>query len=470
VSTKTTEAGSLKSGSQLDVKRPVDTPSTFVLQSAFVEESTVSKWLWISISIAFLIANVSPPLIKGTFKAILQLTIGGTAIGTSDRLEYIAEAMTSTVFIPLEELLFVLCLAVMAFPIVRCIVRFKEFWRALPIRRILSFSVLLFVVLSVLVLPYSYPGGLNSHVSGLSGLGPSFANMSRQPFQELDLLVTLFETKFLPEPTRGDTLFAKPFWRWLTYLSLMTSSFVLVDFQWPGYSDHLSYILMALIVLLPLSFQARIAVVSLAVLNHEGIALALIPFILLAFPRKEQLRSLSPLVIFYGMMIGAAGFNLFSWFQDQGAVLRNDESVWAVAVSEPGLYLSGLLFTYKLFWPLLAIFIALLWRKTDRITLLGLAAVSIFPIALTLVAWDTTRVAGFGWLGIVIVLGLFLKGSWGFSKACQYSVMALICVNLFIPTYNVLTFYRDSMDSYPYPGIYMFLDGVIRQIASSGTP
>jgi hypothetical protein len=139
--------------------------------------------------------------------------------------------------------------------------------------------------------------------------------------------------------------------------------------------------------------------------------------------------------------------------------------VWQAALQMPGLFGTGLFFAYKLFWILLALFLWVIWRKRDGTSLLRLLAITIFPVALTLFAWDTTRVAGFGWLGMAIALTLFLKETPELHYIYQYSAIALLCANLLIPSYNVVMFAAGSPTVYPYPGLYRILDSFIRQIA-----
>lgn len=97
---------------------------------------------------------------------------------------------------------------------------------------------------------------------------------------------------------------------------------------------------------------------------------------------------------------------------------------------------------------------------------MGLGVITIFPVALTLFAWDTTRVAGFGWLGLIMALGLFLKEQLQLPRGYRYAVVALVCINLLIPSYNVVIYYKDSLSPYPYPGFYKLLDSVARHISS----
>jgi hypothetical protein len=88
----------------------------------------------------------------------------------------------------------------------------------------------------------------------------------------------------------------------------------------------------------------------------------------------------------------------------------------------------------------------------------------LFPVLLTIFAWDTTRVAGFGWLGMLIALGILLQEYKRLSRVYHYGLFALACVNLLIPSYNVVIFYKDSLSYYRYPGFYMLIDSTARQL------
>jgi hypothetical protein len=463
------------------------------------KDSIPPKLFWISVSVAFLSANTPPQVINAICVRLMQLF--GYGSGELRKLEQTADTFVNNVLLPVEEALFLACLFVVGYPVIKSLPKATEIVRTANVRRIVGFAVSLAIGLSILVFPYSYPSGLNSHASGVAGLGRDFARMSGALFQELDpmvhkrmlkpalahfmhshgyiayylfslvltfvlicLIVAFIESRFPPGATAGhDRPLTYSGVRWLAYLSFLTSSFMMVDFLWPGYSDNLSYILMLLIVLLPMSPQCRLATVALSVLNHDGIALALIPLILFAFPRKEKLRSLIVIGIFYGIMIASFGFSLVSWFQAQGS-LDPSGTVWARMAQHPGLFLAGLFFTYKVFWLLLIPITLMLWRTKNRATLSLLLSMTLFPVALTTFGWDTTRVAGFGWLGMALAFGLLLKESLRLPRMYQYSAITLLCINLLIPSYNVVTYYDDSLSAYPYRGLYSLIDSAVRQV------
>jgi hypothetical protein len=48
-------------------------------------------------------------------------------------------------------------------------------------------------------------------------------------------------------------------------------------------------------------------------------------------------------------------------------------------------------------------------NQKDKATSIAIIGISFFPVLLTLIAWDTTRVAGFGWLGLMIALGVLMR-------------------------------------------------------------
>jgi len=77
-----------------------------------------------------------------------------------------------------------MCAGVLLYPLLSSLVRSRGIWRNAGVPRIAVFAAVLFLSLSAFVLPYQYPQGLNSHVSGLSGLGTHFGTMSAAPFEE----------------------------------------------------------------------------------------------------------------------------------------------------------------------------------------------------------------------------------------------------------------------------------------------
>lgn len=461
------------------------------------------KLFWIAVFIAFVVANAPPAKISNLLFNLLQLVSENviTSLNAQNKdLHHISSTMISMVFIPIKKLLFFLSLLVLASPIVICVYRYKSFWSNPGLKGRAISALGFFPALSVLSFPYSYPWGLNSHPSGLAGLGIQYGYISMAPFRgnnpiyykrllkpalahylQMDgyvlyylfslictylvifLTVTFLESKLLVENSSGESplkwLSVKN--KWFLYLSLMTSSFILVDFQWPGYSDNLSFILVLLMAIIPMTPQARLASVALCVVNHEGIALALVPVILFCFPKGERITAITVVALFYAMVVAGYGFSATKGLQGQGT-MGDKGTVWETALHGPGLFLTGLFFSYKLLWIPFAYAVWMLWNQKEKTIVLAIIMITLFPVLLTFFAWDTTRVSGFGFLGMLTALGLLIQQHG--RSAYHYTFVTLIYANLLIPSYNVLISYQNSFSSYPYPGLYMLIDSVARRL------
>ena len=460
-------------------------------------EQVPQKLFWSAVSSLFVIANATNAKISAALAAIvdaLPTNLTRTLFDSID-VQTTSQEITKHVLVPFKELLFLVALVILACSIGRCLMQSKVIWCRIVSRPMVLSALAMFFGLSLLVFPYSYPRGLHSHPSGLAGMGEWFGQMSVAPFQENNpmiskrllkpalahffhmegyvryyllslfftfglilLTVGLLETRLLAR-TDGGSYVETPSGavKWLIYFSAMTSSFILTDFQWPGYSDQLSFILLLVMAITPMTPQARIATLVLCLVNHDGIALAFIPIVLCCFPRPERFIAFVTIGLFYGIAAAVYGFNVQKSLEVQQTV-SSIGPVWEAAFTDPGFLLASLFFTYKLLWLAPAVAVALLWRDRDKLTAIAIIAITFLPIAFILIAWDTTRVAGFGWLGLLITFGVLLTKWHERCKSYQYGVIALVSINMLIPTYNVVLGFKNSFSAYPYRGLYVLID------------
>jgi hypothetical protein len=193
--------------------------------------------------------------------------------------------------------------------------------------------------------------------------------------------------------------------------------------------------------------------------------LALFPVILCCFPKKERVTAFLGVGLFYIVVAAGYGFSVDRALQGQQTVSDSGTgSVWEVALQSPGFFVASLFFTYKLLWIVPALAVAMLWNQKDKATSIAIIGISFFPVLLTLIAWDTTRVAGFGWLGLMIALGVLMREWNRRPKVYRYGLLALTTANLIIPSYNVVLGFKDSFSKYPYPGLYMLIDSTARRL------
>ena len=468
------------------------------------KEVLPQRLFWTAVFTAFVVANAPAAKISATVFKVLQVvprTFSEILLSLSPDMQRASQQITGHVFVPLKELLFLISLIIIAYPIKHCAFESSELWRRMGSKQIVLPAVILFLGLSFLVFPYSYPGGLHAHPSGLAGMGEWFGQMSIAPFQEnnpmiskrllkpavahfvhLDgylryyffslictfilifLMVAILEIRLLPA-TNGEERLQSPSAavKWLIYLSVTTSSFMLTDFQWPGYSDQLSFILLLLMGIVPMTPQARLATLALCLVNHDGIALAFAPVILCCFPKTERITAFLEVGLFYVIVAASYGFSVHRGLQVQQTVSDSGSGlVWEAALGDPVFFLASLFFTYKLLWIVPALAVAMAWNQKDRATLTSIVGITLFPVLLTLIAWDTTRVAGFGWLGLLIALGVLMREWSRQPKVYHYALLALTSANLLIPSYNVVLGFKDSFSKYPYPGFYMLIDSTAR--------
>jgi hypothetical protein len=471
------------------------------------KEVVPQKLFWTAVFSAFVIANAPTAKISAAVLRVLEAlpnALSKNLLSLSPDMQRASQQITGHVFVPLKELLFLLSLMIIAYPIIRCVSKSRDFWRRVGNKQIVLPALALFLGLSFLVFPYSYPRGLHSHPSGLAGMGEWFGQMSAGPFQEnnpmiskrllkpaiahfihLDgylryyffslictyililLTVVFLESRLLPATSQEDHHLPspRPTVKWLIYFSAMTSSFILTDFQWPGYSDQLSFILLLLMAIIPMTPQARLATIALGLVNHDGIVLAFVPVFLCCFPKTERVPAVLEVGLFYVIVAASYGFSVHKGLQVQQTFSDSGSGfVWEAVLGNPGFFLASLFFTYKLLWIAPAVAVAMLWNQKDKATSAAIVGITFFPVVLTLIAWDTTRVAGFGWLGLLIAVGVLLREWSRQPKAYHYALLALISANLLIPSYNVVLGFKDSFSKYPYPGFYMVLDSTARRL------
>ncbi len=468
------------------------------------------KLFWIAAFIAFLIANAPPkrisPLIAGVLQLIPEKLTRGLLPQNQDIVQ-ISNQIVSLIVVPIKKLFFFLAFLVIAYPIVRAVFKSAPFWHKLGLKRTALSALFLFLLLSLITFPYANPHGPHQGQYGLSGMGIDYGRMSMAPFAEDDgalysrllkpaianfiqmdgyvryylfslvctyllvfLTLVFLESKIFLNATnggdQGQTL--RPKARWVVYLSIMTSAFILVSFQQPGKVEHLVFILILLMVCIPMTSQARLGSITLSTLSHDGSAIALLPVILFCFPKEEKLNALLIMALFYGLMLASYGFNFSEGLQGHGSMV-NEGSVWTIVIQYPAYFLAGLFFSYKLFWLVFLYVLWMLWLQKHKVTMAALTAITLFPIGLCLIAWDTTRVNGVGFLGVLIGLVILMKNFQELPRLHYQLLLLAIYINLFIPTYNVVLWppvqggppiWLNSLSDYSYPGLYMLVNSI----------
>jgi len=220
--------------------------------------------------------------------------------------------------------------------------------------------------------------------------------------------------------------------RFLWLASLLSSSFVIYHFQFPGYPDVLLFVLVLAVVSSEASPMAYCAGMALSLAAHEGAAVIWLPIALFLLPKMERSIALGTASL-YG-----AFWLIGSWCGSSDAIAAHSvggRAAWEYLKSELGWAVLGVFFSFKLLWILSLYGIWGMVRKGERWLALAASASLAFPFVLAVVAVDTSRLVGFGFLGLLIPLNEILAKQ-GFS---QRWLTYLLGANLLVPSYYVGT-------------------------------
>lgn len=458
------------------------------------EEKNVISWkvFWAAILTVFLIANAPPRKLIAGLHAVLP---------GLDKLT--VDFLLSEILIPLKAILFFLAFLVLAYPVAVSLIRPAELWRELGKRKVALSAFFIFVFLSFLTVPYECADNVSSSF-GLSGLGRHYGNMSLSPFSmDLDycygrllkpavayflqmkglmlfyvfslictyllILVSLvfLESKISDETDPGrfpdKPLYTqKRFW---AYVSVMTSTYVMTCFQWPGYPEQFAFILILLMASVPMNSQARLGSLVLCLISHDASVFSLTAMVLFCFPKKEKVPAFLAIAFFYAILFASYRFSVLSALAGHGSLARG--VVWRFVFQRPVLVLKGAFFTYKLYWIIFLYAACRLWFQNGRGMLAAIASIVFLSGLSIFLGWDTTRLLGFGFLGILIALCFLINqfGSW--PKLHRYALISLMIINIFMPSYNqymrkwckkMLPYDAPNCSRYPYPGLYGQID------------
>lgn len=213
------------------------------------------------------------------------------------------------------------------------------------------------------------------------------------------------------------------------FFSFLTSSFFSFQFQFPGYVDVLFLLFGAILMFWVTSEVGIITLIVLSLCVHENALFLLAPMLL--YRKFKHVRSLGwCILILYGLFwFFSAKFSLRGLFLAQTEI--GSKTALQYFTEAPQLAIWGIFYAYKLFWVLLLIGLASTLSRKESYTDI---AVLLMPLVTLPVAVDTSRLAGIGYLGILILLFKILGQD---QIKLNRGVFILACINLTIPPFYV---------------------------------
>ncbi len=278
-------------------------------------------------------------------------------------------------------------------------------------RTILINSLKIFLLVSLLVLP-----------STLGIMGVGYAQMSISPFSFLDSSNLLYQRLLMPALAnllqfKGAMLYhifsvlitvglifllqifflqKKITLTILEYVSIATSSFIITQFQSPGYTEPLAYLLILLLFILELDELPRVAIFALAIFAHEVSILLLLVISAVYFSKREL-----GWIVIIGLFYGFVWLLSFGFDVERLMRLRNmgGASTLQWLAEYPLRELLGIFFSFKILW--FFIFFVVFKVKTERQNIL----LFLLPgLILTLLAVDTSRLMGFSFVALLTAI------------------------------------------------------------------
>ncbi len=333
--------------------------------------------------------------------------------------------------------------------------------------------------------------------SGLGSFGPTYAQISLRPFEEvreyfyrrtltpylayylhlggesrylvyslfLAFLLVVLASSLLT--TLSDELSVNSLeCRWskragwyLLELSVLTSGFAIFQLQTIGYPELLGYSLVLLAALVPMNAEARWCALGLSLLAHDGLCFSVLPVVLFCVPKNERLSGLVLLAVFV-----VAAFLPYR-FDIHAALNSHSALIWPEVLANPILALTGVFMAYKYLWfvALFAMWLLVRERKTQGA--LAMAALLLCPSLMAITMNDTTRLVSGTGLGILLAVATVYRRRRFFPPLLLGVLGGLVVLNLLLPSYSIYMNHSDT--GYGHEGIYHALDRIWHEVAWS---
>ena len=419
---------------------------------------------WAAIIALFAVIQTPAWITERWLAAVLERCFGATLAypGITFETGSVAREYNELVIIPARGLLFYLALAVVAYPLVREVVRQ---WTAVIVpqwrRRLLLAGSALGLLLAM-ASPFH-------HTNILVEMGVGYAEVSEAPFALTQ--AHEWEYRRLLKPAlayllqcQGPVLYlvlslvitlavivlslvlleeGRPQWPaaprpvrlpWLWLASLLTSSFLLFDVASIGYVDQLGYLLVLGLLVFRLGPAATLAVVALCLATHEALVALVVPVAVVCLPRR-QWAGVAAVVGLYGLcFLTAQGFSLDDFLRAHLYSVQGTPGKLVVrdAAAIMGEFWAG----YKWLWLTPLAGLAVMWGAPPRWREWGVALFLLcVPLLVKMVTYDTYRFVAYSFVGMLLLFRLLAHRA-ATSRAWYWGWTALCLVNLLTPPYG----------------------------------
>ena len=302
---------------------------------------------------------------------------------------------------------------------------------------VLKNSLTVFFVCGLLVIPVR-----------LGIMGAGYGLMSKDPFSFYDASSQIYQRLLIPSTAfflqlKGPILyhafsllvtFCLVFFTLLFFevqnvpvsflekVSIASTSFIITQFQSPGYTEQAALLIAVIVVIIPMGTVPRIAAVSLAMFAHEVSVILFVVIAILYFTREEKAWTGVVILVYAALWLMSFGFDIgrLEQVRTVGGI-----SGFGWLTLHPLRELSGIAFSYKLLW--VALFAALFRHSAEMKRLLLFLLPGIFA---TLFGVDTSRLMAFSFLAFLFAV-VYVKRH---ALISERNLHLLLGLNLCLPS------------------------------------
>jgi len=358
--------------------------------------------------------------------------------------------------------IFLLSTGILLFTFIRPVADFFSARKVdLPLRKIFQNSLVVFFISCILVVP-----------AKLGIMGAGYGQMSIDPFNFCDTTNQIYQRLLMPAIAyflqfKGPEMFhffslivtfCLIFFTLLFFevndirttllerMSIAGTSFIITQFQSPGYTEQCSLLIALVVLIVPMGTLPKIAAVSLALFAHEASILLFIVIALLYFSKEEKVWVGVVILVYISFWMMSYSFH-FGKIVEVRTVSGLSGFGWLAA--HPLRELGGIVMSYKLLWIVFAV--ALFHHSVELKRLLLL----ILPgIAAVVFAVDSTRLMAFAFIGILLAVVYVKK----LALIPERNLQLIFLLNLCLPSVyiglNSRLVYFDGLYQMLYRGYF----------------
>jgi hypothetical protein len=241
-------------------------------------------------------------------------------------------------------------------------------------------------------------------------------------------------------------------------ISLLTSSFIMHQFQVVGNPEVLVFIIWLLCITFPFSDISKLSLLVMALLAHEA-SLFISPILsLFIFDKKRSIISFYIVGITYFVFwIVAHGLNIENAFNSHNVGGLNTLQ-WLVRYPEREFL--GLFFSYKALWILIITALIILLKTNQFRVAIQIMLLLSGSLIMTMAGVDTSRLMGWSFISVLLSVKTIYAANCYIPRKFIHSIFI---VNILIPSLYVGL---NSGGLYYFPGLYNLLTKSILTVLS----